>query len=108
MKDPLGLGRMRSGRNHVSAKRGYVGDRSNSQPCERIVGVPWGPATGLRRGEASVLPYAMGRRALLFLEACRAACATATTIERSFQDGERNTVGGQKLEKIREEDFVQK
>jgi hypothetical protein len=50
----------------------------------------------------------MGRRALLFLEACRAACATATTIERSFQDEERNTVSGQKLEKIRREYFVQK
>jgi len=107
MKDPLGLGRMRT----LRARFWKTCVRARSVQFPTVRANRWGPmGAGDRLAEscASVLPYAMGRRSLLFLEACRAACATATTFVRSFQDGERNTVSGQKLEKIRLEYIDQK
>jgi hypothetical protein len=108
MKDPLGRGRMRTRRPHFGETRlrGAIGPIPN-----RAGACCWGPmGAGGRHAEscASGLPYAMGRRALLFLMACRAACATAATLERSFQSHTLAQVLAQFLQKSGEENGGQK
>jgi len=68
----------------VSERRGYVA-RSVPFPTARAQWLASLGADGkFAESCASVLPFAIGSRSLLFREACRPACTTAATPERSF------------------------
>jgi hypothetical protein len=64
---------------------------------------PMGAGGQLAESCASLLPYAMGRRALLFLEASRRRAQRSATHERSFQPATLTQVLAQKQAKSSQE-----
>src|SRR4051812_24734649 len=74
------------GQTHLGEKR--LRARSIQFPTVRamIAEDPMGAGGRLAESCASVLPYALGRLALLFLEAGRRRAQRSATLERSFQE----------------------